>query len=51
MTSGPGPVGVASFYFMQTTRDTAGYVAVQEYLFGLKARGVKFGIHPMRVLF
>ncbi|HUJ42902.1 MAG TPA: folylpolyglutamate synthase/dihydrofolate synthase family protein [Opitutaceae bacterium] len=28
----------------------AGYAPVQEYLFGLKARGVKFGIDRMRIL-
>src|SRR3990172_2425872 len=35
---------------METTREIAGYAAVQDYLFGLKAQGVKFGIDRMRLL-
>jgi dihydrofolate synthase/folylpolyglutamate synthase len=32
------------------TRSPAAYAAVQDYLFGLKARGLKFGIDRMRLL-
>src|SRR5580692_6275306 len=35
---------------MTTGLALAGYPAVQEYLFGLKAAGVKFGIDRMRIL-
>ena len=35
---------------MEATVPFAAYSAVQEYLFGLKARGLKFGIDRMRVL-
>jgi len=35
---------------MEATVPSAAYSAVQEYLFGLKARGLKFGIDRMRVL-
>lgn len=35
---------------MQTTGTFTDYAPVQDYLFGLKARGVKFGIDRMRVL-
>ena len=35
---------------MPTTGTFAGYAPVQDYLFGLKAKGMKFGIDRMRVL-
>jgi dihydrofolate synthase/folylpolyglutamate synthase len=35
---------------METEVALAGYAAVQEYLFGLKAAGVKFGVDRMRIL-
>jgi dihydrofolate synthase/folylpolyglutamate synthase len=35
---------------MPTTGTFAGYAPVQDYLFGLKAKGLKFGIDRMRIL-
>jgi len=35
---------------MTTELPLAGYAAVQDYLFGLKAGGVKFGVDRMRIL-
>jgi dihydrofolate synthase/folylpolyglutamate synthase len=35
---------------METEAPLAGYAAIQEYLFGLKTAGVKFGVDRMRVL-
>jgi len=39
-----------SRFFMEANRPSAAYAAVQEYLFSLKARGMKFGIDRMGVL-
>ena len=35
---------------MATRGTFTGYAAVQDYLFSLKARGLKFGVDRMRVL-
>src|SRR5476651_2238011 len=44
------PQGRSPFPEMTPDAALAGYAAVQDYLFGLKAGGVKFGVDRMRIL-